>query len=63
MAAPAVPAVTVPVAVPIGAMVALLLLHVPPPVALVKVAVTPEQIFVAPMIVAGLVFIVTSRVA
>ena len=57
------PAVTVPVAVPIGAMVALLLLHVPPPVVLVKVAATPEQILVAPLIVAGLALTVTSLTA
>jgi hypothetical protein len=46
-----------------GAMVALLLLHVPLPVALVKVSMTPEHIFVAPPITAGLAFTVTSFTA
>lgn len=57
------PAVTIPDDVPMGAMALLLLLHVPPPVVLVNVAAIPEQILVAPLIVAGLAFIVTSCIA
>lgn len=56
------PAVTVPVDGPTGATVALLLLHVPPPVALVKFSVTPEQIVVGPEMTAGRGLTVTSFV-
>jgi len=63
VAAPAVPAVTVPVVVPMGAIVALLLLHVPPLVVLAKVSITPEHMFVAPLIAAGLALTVTSLTA
>ena len=62
VAAPAVPPVTVPVAEPIGAIVAELLLQVPPLVESENVSMTPEQMVGSPTMAAGRGFTETSLV-
>jgi hypothetical protein len=60
---PGVPPVIVPDVDPIGAIVLLLLVHVPPVTASVSVVVSPEHTCVVPAIAVGSVFTVTAAVA
>lgn len=55
--------VTIPVAMPIVATATLLLLHMPPGVASLRVVVVPGQTILVPKIVAGGAFTVTVVVA
>lgn len=58
---PAATPVTMPVDDPMVAMAGLLLLHVPPVVASVKVDVPPTVVVVVPVMTAGMGFTVTTR--
>ena len=60
---PLVPAVRIPVAEPIVAIAVLLLLHVPPEVASLRLEVNPEQTTESPVITGGAGFTVTVCVA